>query len=61
MDNKPWYMRKTLWAGAMLVVTTALPQFGVPEPIIKGIQSVIVGLGLIFLRESIEVNKPKQE
>ena len=57
MDKKPWYMRKTTWTGVAIIVTTALPQFGVPAKIVQGIYAIIGGMALIFLRESIESAK----
>lgn len=45
--------QKTTWAGLALIATVALPQFGVPENVVKGIQSVLVGLTAIFLRQGV--------
>jgi len=59
MDTKPWYKRKTVWSGVAIIITTALPQFGVADNIVAGLYAIIGGLALIFLRESIETNKQK--
>ena len=45
--------QKTTWAGLALIVTMALPQFGVPANIVEGIRVVVIGLTAIFLRQSV--------
>lgn len=45
--------QKTTWAGIALIVTMALPQFGVPANIVEGIRVVVIGLTAIFLRQSV--------
>lgn len=57
---KPWYMRKTFWAGAVIVVTAftkAFTDFLTPEQA-TGIIGMAVGLGAIFGRDAIEKAKP---
>lgn len=31
MDEKPWYLSKTIWASLLIVVVSALSIFGRPE------------------------------
>jgi len=45
--------QKTTWMGLALIVTMALPQFGVPANIIEGVRVIVVGLAGIFLRQSV--------
>lgn len=45
--------QKTTWAGIALIVTMALPQFGVPVNVVEGIRVVVIGLTAIFLRQSV--------
>ncbi|MBW1939203.1 MAG: hypothetical protein JRI67_10660 [Deltaproteobacteria bacterium] len=54
---KPWYKRKTTWAGIATIATATLPVFGVPPHIVKGVLAIIGGLALIFVREAIENTK----
>jgi len=51
---KPWYKRKTTWAGIATIATATLPVFGVPPHIVKGVLAIIGGLALIFVREAID-------
>jgi len=50
--------QKTTWAGLALIASMALPQFGIPANICQGIQQVIMGLAIIFLRQSIAKTPP---
>jgi hypothetical protein len=45
--------QKTTWAGIALIVTMALPQFGVPANIVEGVRVIVMGLAVIFLRQSV--------
>lgn len=45
--------QKTTWAGIALIVTMALPQFGVPLKIVEGVRVIVMGLAVIFLRQSV--------
>ena len=51
--------QKTTWAGLALIASMALPQFGVAPEVAQGIQQVIAGLAIIFLRQAVaKVNPP---
>jgi hypothetical protein len=54
MDIEKLLKQKTTWTGAGLIITTALPFLGVPAHIIKGLQGVLAGLMVIFLRQGIQ-------
>jgi hypothetical protein len=45
--------QKTTWAGIALIVTMALPQFGVPANIVEGVRVIVMGMAVIFLRQSV--------
>lgn len=46
--------QKTTWMGIVLIVTMSLPQFGVPPNIVEGLRVIVVGMAVIFLRQSVE-------
>lgn len=46
--------QKTTWAGLALIASMALPQFGVPDNICKGVAQVVAGLAIIFLRQAVK-------
>ena len=51
---KPWYRRKTVWAAVGLAASAILASFTSLDPEqIKAIQTVVVALSLIFMREAI--------
>lgn len=60
MDKKPWYQQKTFWAGAGIIVTGLVKIFSdvlTPEQA-AAIVTIFVGLGAIFMRQSVENSKP---
>jgi hypothetical protein len=54
MDIQKLLAQKSTWASLALIVTMALPRFGVPADIVDGIRIVVVGLMGIFIRQGIQ-------
>ena len=50
--------QKTTWAGIALIVTMALPQFGIAPNVVEGIRIVVIGLMGIFLRQGVAKATP---
>ena len=58
MEKKEIWETKTFWAGVMLAVSGLLPAFvNIDPPVLEGIKTIIIGLGLIFARVAIENTK----
>ena len=53
MDTKPFWARKTNYAGIASVLTGIGEMVAAGGVTATGIQAVIAGLGLIFLRSSV--------
>lgn len=53
MDFGELLKKKSTWAGLVLIATAALPAFGVSVKVIAGVEAVLLGLSIIFLRHGI--------
>lgn len=50
---KPWYKRKTVWAGVVLIIT-GIGQIVAEADTSNGIRTIAEGAALIFLRSAVE-------
>ena len=48
MDSKPFYLSKTMWANALVLLSSILSNFGVVD-ILPGEQAELVAGGLAFV------------
>ncbi len=54
---KPWYRRKTLWAGVALIVT-GIGEIVTTQDYQAGLTTIVSGLAVIFVRDAIERSGP---
>lgn len=57
VKEKPWWKRRTMWAGLAAIATAVCPFFGASQAITTGVLGIIGGLAIIFGRQAIEETK----
>lgn len=54
MQDKPAYESKTIWAGVLIIILALIQLVGVGELDLKIITELLVGVGFVGLRQSVD-------